>query len=85
MVALEEEWSRVIASRHTDGTTPAEDLEGELSDGVRSRARGAPEPPQEAPEPPRRVAMSSSDTETERRAGDTETEAPWAKRRIPRR
>jgi hypothetical protein len=86
MVALDEEWGRVIASRHTDGATPAEDTEADLAEGVRSRARAATRPqPTTMPQEPRRATMSSSDTETERRAGDTETEAPWSKRRLRRR
>lgn len=83
MLALEEEWSRVIASRHTDGATPAEETEADLAAGVKSRARPPAGPPE--PEPRSRPAMSSSDTETERRAGDTETEAPWSRRRMRRR
>ncbi len=86
MVALDEEWGRVIASRHTEGVTPAEDTEADLAEGVRSRARAAAHPqPTTTPEEPRRATMSSSDTETERRAGDTETEAPRSKRRLRRR
>jgi hypothetical protein len=85
MVALEEEWSRVIASRHTDGTTPAEETEADLAAGVKSRTRPASDVPAVPESAPERPQMTSSDTETERRAGETETEAPWAKRRIPRR
>ena len=85
MLALDEEWARVVASRHADGTTPAEDMEADLESGVRSRAHP---PPAVAPLPeeaPKRVQMSSSDTETERRAGDTESEGPGSGRRLRKR
>ncbi|HEX9709211.1 MAG TPA: VCBS repeat-containing protein [Candidatus Thermoplasmatota archaeon] len=81
MLALEEEWARVIASRHTDGATPAEETEADLEAGVRSRARAAAEASAPVEEPAKRVPMTSSDTETERRAGDMETEGPGARRR----
>jgi hypothetical protein len=83
MLQLEAEWSRVIASRHTDAASAPEDTEAEFTGRMKPvRPAAAPEaaPAAEA----RPAKMSSSDTETERRAGETDAEIDVKKRRIPR-
>jgi len=81
MQALEAEWSRVIASRQTEAASEAGDTEAEFQ-GKRKGAHGAIAPA--AQEPPRPVKMTSSDTETERKAGETDADIDVKKRRAPR-
>jgi hypothetical protein len=78
MLALEEEWSRVIASRSTDATSAPDDTEAELDRG-RRRPPGAPGPGPQGPVRPAKI--TSSDTETERRAGETESAVDLTRRR----
>jgi hypothetical protein len=82
MQLLEAEWSRVIASRHTDAASAPGDTEAEFKGPARTSRPHAPDP---APEEPGRPAkMTSSDTETERRAGETDAEIDVKKRRAQR-
>jgi len=83
MVALDEEWARVIASRHTDGSTAAEETEAELDGGPRKHGRSRPITEAAPQPPPRPVKMTSSDTETERRAGEIDMEMDVKRRRKP--
>jgi len=79
MLALEEEWSRVIASRQTEGSSAPGDTEGDI-DVRRHRPREAPKPPLDG-SLGRGAKMTSSDTETERRAGETDAEIEVKRKR----
>jgi hypothetical protein len=81
MQALEAEWSRVIASRQGDASTAPGDTDSEMR-GAKGQRRAPAEGKQAPPEPPRPARMSSSDTETERRAGETEADIDVRKRRV---
>jgi hypothetical protein len=81
MQALEAEWSRVIASRQGDASTAPGDSDSELHGGKGPR-RPVGEGKVAPLEPPRPARMSSSDTETERRAGETDPEIDVRKRRV---
>lgn len=80
MQLLEAEWSRVIASRHTDATSAPGDNEAEFTGGVKPARQPGPAPPPSEGEP-RPAKMTSSDTETERRAGETDADIHVKKRR----
>jgi hypothetical protein len=81
MLELEQEWARVIASRHTDASTTPGDIEGDLDTRGHRRKVGAPSPPEQGTAPERPAKMTSSDTETERRAGEIDTELDVKRRR----
>jgi hypothetical protein len=84
MQLLEAEWSRVIASRHTDAASAPDDTDTEFTGRMKTTkpaasGGGAPAPPEARP-----PKMTSSDTESERRAGETDADLDVKKRRAPR-
>ncbi len=70
MLALEEEWSRVLASRQTEAASAPGDMDAEID--TRRHRRGASDTGRQDALPERPAKMTSSDTETERRAGETD-------------
>jgi hypothetical protein len=84
MQLLEAEWSRVIASRHTDAASAPDETDAEFT-GRRKPPKAAPPDAGTggAPEP-RPPKMTSSDTESERRAGETDADLGVKKRRAGR-